>query len=330
MNPQNNRQQYNAKPPNNNAYAQTLPVNKKPTYILIIIKLCLLALAVIMMTLFISMIFVDLTPAYVKTIPATRDQPELALLPSDGVSESDIPKPPEPEIPIDEPLIYDFSQPVPEGDEYPIEYFNNTVFIGDSRALGFVTYTKISPLNYSSVGLSIGGLTSKPYLRYNDNGEFININCMEALEIEKDKYHTIFMALGINDLGWDVKAFINTYRKQIAAIREITDATIYIQLILPVTAEYGANSKFGITSEKAALFNEKLRELAAELEVYMLDPTELFMLEDGTLDPEDTLDGAHLTTAAYNELLDYYRTHIVDPSKYENLRDKDAVEFTQP
>ena len=37
----------------------------------------------------------------------------------------------------------------------------------------------------------------------------------------------------------------------------------------------------------------------------------MFNLENGTLNPEYSSDGAHLTTKAYNTQLDYYRSHVI-------------------
>ena len=233
---------------------------------------------------------------------------------------------PDPELPT-----YDFAQPVSVSPEYPLDYFNDKVFIGDSRTVGLITYTDIDPIDMSSVGLNIGQLESKAYLRYTDeNGQKQTRTCFEALEDEKGNYTGIYLALGLNELGWSPKPFIDTYRKVIEDIREITGVPIYIQLILPITTEYSENSTFGITNEKASQFNELLRALADEMDVFLLDPTELFALEDGTLDPANSSDGVHLNVAAYKVLLDFYRTHVVDLSEYENLCMIEVVEKPNP
>lgn len=236
------------------------------------------------------------------------------------------PSEPDPELPT-----YDFAQPVSVSPEYPLDYFNDKVFIGDSRTVGLITYTDIKPIDMSSVGLNIGQLENKAYLRYTDeNGQKQTRTCFQALEDEKGNYTGIYLALGLNELGWSPKPFIDTYRKVIEDIREITGVPIYIQLILPITTEYSENSTFGITNEKASQFNELLRSLADEMDVFLLDPTELFALEDGTLDPANSSDGVHLNVAAYKVLLDFYRTHVVDLSEYENLCMIEVVEKPNP
>ena len=236
------------------------------------------------------------------------------------------PSEPDPELPT-----YDFAQAVSVSPEYPLDYFNDKVFIGDSRTVGLITYTDIDPIDMSSVGLNIGQLENKAYLRYTDeNGQKQTRTCFEALEDEKGNYTGIYLALGLNELGWSPKPFIDTYRKVIEDIREITGVPIYIQLILPITTEYSENSTFGITNEKASQFNELLRSLADEMDVFLLDPTELFALEDSTLDPANSSDGVHLNVAAYKVLLDFYRTHVVDLSEYENLCMIEVVEKPNP
>ena len=118
--------------------------------------------------------------------------------------------------------------------------------------------------------------------------------------------------------------FVKAYKKALESIREITDVPIYVQLILPVTDAYEKKSENGITNAKQVQFNEKLRALIEEEHVFMLDPLPLFSLEDGTLDPEKTYDGAHLEKFACNELLEYYQTHVVEVEKYSNLAGDDA------
>lgn len=299
------------------------------------VKLLMLAASVGVAFIFGSFLPVSVTYNY--TLPRFADtelSAEAAAM-SNRLDESYVPVETEPETddktetsePDPELPTYDFAQPVSVSPEYPLDYFNDKVFIGDSRTVGLITYTDIDPIDMSSVGLNIGQLENKAYLRYTDeNGQKQTRTCFEALEDEKGNYTGIYLALGLNELGWSPKPFIDTYRKVIEDIREVTGVPIYIQLILPITTEYSENSTFGITNEKASQFNELLRSLADEMDVFLLDPTELFALEDGTLDPANSSDGVHLNVAAYKVLLDFYRTHVVDLSEYENLCMIEVVE----
>ena len=291
----------------------------------ILIEVFLLILAVAAAIMFCSFLSVDYHVDYVKTVAPTITPMSKEGEPSEKIYEREIPVK-EPEPTTDEKSEYDFTSPVPECDAYPIDYFNDTIFIGDSRTAGLIMYTRLRPINCSATGFNLRNLEKK-YISYTDeDGNKSLIDCYEALELYKGKYKAVYISTGVNELGWNASTFIKTYEKAIDSIREITDVPIYIQLILPVTTAYEQKSTNGITNEKQMQFNEKLRTLIAEKEVFMLDPLPLFTTEEGTLDPDVTYDGAHLEKFACGTLLEYYQTHVVDVGKYSNLPVQDTVQ----
>lgn len=260
-------------------------------------------------------VFTEYTHTYITAVPPTVMAASEAAPPVIGASEADIPEP------VYVPLYYDFTQPVPESPAVDYSYFDNTVFIGDSRTKGLILYTDISPYDFSSEGTNVGTVQTKAFIRMkNENGKLQSYTLFEALEREKGNYHTVYIALGLNELGWPLEKFDTTFRELIENLRAVTDVPLYIQLIMPVTARSSATSQFGITNEKGVIFNEYLRSIAAELELFYLDTTHMFTLEDGTLDPAHASDGVHYHRESYKQIADYYRTHIVDVEAYENTR----------
>ena len=101
----------------------------------------------------------------------------------------------------------------------------------------------------------------------------------------KDDIDCVYMALGLNELGWDPNMYIKTYTNVIGQIREIVDVPIYLQLILPMTSAAYEASEFGVTNDDQIIFNQKLTKMAEDLKLFLLDPCSLFELEDGTLRP---------------------------------------------
>ena len=216
-----------------------------------------------------------------------------------------------------EPVLYNFANPVPECEPVEYDYFSDTVFIGDSRTQGLIMYTDITPINFAAQGGNIRSIQTKKYIMLkNEDGKNENYTLFEALEKKNGNYKAIYISTGVNELGWSESAFIEKYAALIDSIREITDVPIYIQLIMPVTNEYAETSL--LRNETAVSFNESLRILASEKAVFLLDPTFIHTLEDGSLDPEHSYDGAHLWPKSYAELAEYYRTHVVDIYSYDN------------
>jgi len=65
--------------------------------------------------------------------------------------------------------------------------------------------------------------------------------------------------------------------------------------------------------ERIALYNEKLRSIAAEKRCYYLDLISALSGEDGYLPASETTDGVHFTAGTYAKWLDYLRTHYIEP-----------------
>lgn len=287
--------------------------------IFIIIELLLLVFAVLSAIMFCSFLRLDYHFDYSEVQSPTAIKLSAKNDTEECLYEREIPIR-EPEVEPDEKLEYDFSSPVPECEPYPLEHFSRAAFIGDSRTAGLIMYTKLDPINYSATGFNLKSFSGKKYITHVDeDGKKSLVTCAEALELDKGKYDSIYLSTGVNELGWNSKTFFNSYRDTIRAIRSITDVPIYVQLILPVTTAYEEKSTNGITNAKQTEFNDGLREIIEEEQVFMLDPLSIFALEDGSLDPEKSNDGAHLEKFACAELLEYYQTHVVDTELYSNL-----------
>ncbi|MBO7149113.1 MAG: hypothetical protein J6V93_04565 [Clostridia bacterium] len=212
-------------------------------------------------------------------------------------------------------LPYDYSLPVPEHEPVENDFFKRAVFIGDSRMLGLVRYNDIDPINYCSVGFSVGLYDSASFIKHGD----ATLTVKEALRANDD-FDMVYISTGINELGWSIGKFSDKYREMINDIKEVAgDRPIYIQLILPVTRGFETSkymNPFGLKNSSVPLFNAKLVEIANECKVYYFDCSDNFLLDDGTLDPYKSSDGAHLTLDAYAEQLEFYKSHVVNRAEY--------------
>lgn len=247
-------------------------------------------------------------PLYVMTSAAVRNISEDVMLPValTKVDESTAPV----AITFEKVIAdYDFSLPVPESRNVGDSYFKRCVFIGDSRMLGLIRYTGIEPVNYCGVGLSIATLDSKAFVKQGD--DYVTI--LEALRQNTD-FDALYISTGINELGWGVQAFEKKYDSMIKEIKNIVGSKpIYIQLIMPVTTEFensAVMNPFGLSNNSVESFNNALIRTAENNRIFYLDCSHMFTLDDGSLDPSKSTDGAHLTVDAYSEQLEYYKTHV--------------------
>lgn len=185
-------------------------------------------------------------------------------------------------------------------------YFDDAVFIGDSRMEGFKLYSGLNNARFlTAVGATVDTVASKATERLS-TGEKVPI--MNALA--REDFSKVYLMLGMNELGWVYpNLFAEHYGGLIDQIREICpDAVVYIEGILPVTAEKDAEGGY-INNTRIDQYNQLLRQLAEEKKVWYLDISPAVENSDGRLLEENSFDGIHLKPDACKLWLDYLKTH---------------------
>lgn len=206
---------------------------------------------------------------------------------------------------------YDFSQPVPQGEEVDSSYFEDAAFVGDSRTDGFMLFSGIGAgENLSSNGLSIFRLAERKALTI--DGEKRTL--LEALALKE--YGKVYISLGINELGYNNdKGYYKNYCDAIDEIRRLQpNAVIYIQGLIPVNEEQ-AEASTGhdyLKNDHLRVYNDLMRQIAEEKQVAFLDLYSEFADENGSLPQDASRDGIHLVKESCQRWLAYLKTHTVD------------------
>lgn len=199
--------------------------------------------------------------------------------------------------------------PVPESEAVEDTYFEDAVFLGDSRTEGFHLYSglKAGTCLYG-VGATVESVFTKKAW---PAGEREGVPLLDALaEIECGK---VYLMLGINELGWSKKeTFYDQYAKVVDRVRQDhPDAQVVLQTIPPVSAEQDAKGSY-VNNERIGVYNGVIRALAEEKECALVDVAEALTGEDGCLPRDLTFEGIHLNTAGCRVWLEYLRTHGVE------------------
>ena len=194
---------------------------------------------------------------------------------------------------------------VPKSEAVDDSYFDDAVFIGNSRTEGLKMYSGLTKATFiTEVGLTVKTI----FTDYCDiSGGYKNL-CFS--ELESREFSKVYIMLGMNELGWVYESvFKEDYGKIIDKIREINpDAKIYIQSIIPVSKWKDSNDTT-YTIYNVDRLNTQLRALADEKEVHYVDVAEGLMDEEGYLPYEATLDGVHLVPEYCVKWLDYLKSH---------------------
>lgn len=205
------------------------------------------------------------------------------------------------------PENYDYTMPVPENGE-PVDdsYFADAVFLGDSRMEGFAMQCGLSNITcYAYKGLTTESVFTSEVI-YKDGKKMTAMDALRETDFAK-----VYIMLGINETGWPkAEAYPQYYGKIVDAIREIrSDAVIYAMSIIPVSKTVSETHEYA-KNDKINLYNELLRGMCAEKEVFYIDLS--FMAgEDGALPEGAARDGIHVGYDLCKEWLTYLRTHTI-------------------
>ena len=201
-------------------------------------------------------------------------------------------------------------------------YFDDVLFIGDSRTDGLCLYSPMgNARHYSSQSMTIYKIMETTDAAYGYNG-------LRAL-LKGEKFGKIYLMLGINEVGYATDSFASKYKEVVDEIRAAQpDALIYLQSILYVTQKHEQNYPVFATAgikEK----NEKIKALANGTDIFYLEVNDC--LNDGTdhLPSEYTGDGAHLKAKYYSLWHNYLLEHAIVDAAHPWPKQTETPESTE-
>lgn len=211
-------------------------------------------------------------------------------------------------------------QPTETSEELPKEvvyhtvddsYFDDAVFIGDSRTVGMYEYGGLEETStfYASTGLTIYKMFDSKIVAV--PGQKKKITVEEALS--EKQFAKIYLMIGINEMGTGtVESFMKAYGEAVQHLQQLQpDAVIYLQAIMKVTTERSGQGDY-ITNEGIEARNEEIAKLADDEKIYYLDVNPLICDETGGMVASYTYDGVHLKARYIPIWLDFLKEHAVE------------------
>lgn len=182
-------------------------------------------------------------------------------------------------------------------------YFDDALFIGDSRVVGFGLYSGLqNTAFYAHKGFQIYTFHTKQIV----DTPLGKITVPEALALQQGMFKKVYIMFGLNEMGWGTdEQFAQYYYNVIDTVKGTQpDAVIYVQSIMHVTKEISDTSAV-YSNDMIDARNEMIRQIAEDEHVYYLNLNEIFSNEENALPEEFSGDGIHLK-AAYIELWKQY------------------------
>ena len=180
------------------------------------------------------------------------------------------------------------------------DYFNDALFIGDSRTVGIMEYGNLNNASFfANDGLSV----------YNVREKVVSSPKTGKLKLDElltnKKFGKIYVMLGINELGYNLNQTVKKYSDLIESISQKQPASIiYIEANLHVTSKK-SNSDNIFNNKNIDTFNNAIKKLADNKKIFYIDINEKFNDGKGNLAAEYTSDQVHIYAKYYKEWSDW-------------------------
>ena len=183
------------------------------------------------------------------------------------------------------------------------ETFSDTLFIGDSRTVGLSEYGDLGQAEvFANSGMSVFNLFQAQVTLKNGTKQGLD----EVLS--SNRYGSIYLMLGINELGYEEQSILRQYRTVVEQIRaRQPQATLILEANLHVTREKAAKSDI-YNNRKIDALNKAIETIAEEAGCHYLDVNSLFDDETGNLSANYSTDGSHILGKYYSVWVEWIRS----------------------
>lgn len=253
----------------------------------------------------------DVTTAPETTAPVTGDE---TSSPSDSTAADTTPAtaPETTALPSTEPIT-----PTDIFRDVDAKYFDDALFIGDSRTVGLRDYSVGNLQNatfFCTSGMSAGSARRNEF-EYTSGVDASGVktkygkSTLDALLAER-RFGKVYIMVGINEMGDSVKNIVLNIRLLAEQVqRAQPDAVIFLCANLHVTKEYSDSGKSKyITNGKINEVNAGIATLADNKDSFYIDVNELFDDADHALTATLGSDGVHVYGKYYRQWSLWLRT----------------------
>lgn len=185
-------------------------------------------------------------------------------------------------------------------------YFDDALFIGDSRTVGIAEYGYFTEADYfADVSMSVYKVWTKKIA--------VSGKTKQKLQdiLAQNSYGKVYIMLGINELGYDYDQNVRRYTELVTAVREAQpEAVIYVCANLHVTKKQSEKDEY-FNNPNINRFNEAISVLADGENVFYIDINPLYDDVEGNLNTDYSSDEAHVKAQYYVEWCDWLMTQAI-------------------
>ena len=176
------------------------------------------------------------------------------------------------------------------------QWFDDALFIGDSRTVGLRDYARLGKADYfCNVGMSVFGvLEARERDQYFEETDLVGL-------LRQKKYNKIYISLGLNDSGAPFELLMDAYHTLLRTVREEQPQAVVILQAMITVDRKKASSEWYFAIDNLKMIDGAIRDFADGKQVLYIDANTHFADEEGYLPDGKAWDGCHFDIAGYQE-----------------------------
>ena len=189
------------------------------------------------------------------------------------------------------------------------DYFDDAVFIGDSRIVGMNDYSGLTNATFfAKTGLTVYNLLDEEFVKDPETGKEVSVSYM----MQHHQYGKIYLMVGINELGTGgPERFAKAYKEVLKKFRKWQpDAVIHVQSIMGVSPKKDKTDPV-FNSTNIRNKNYAISRLTDGIHIFYLNIQEIYEDKNHNLAQDLTFDDVHLYAQHYDKWVKYLKTHAV-------------------
>jgi len=196
-------------------------------------------------------------------------------------------------VPPTEPAEIPETEPAPVYQPVDESWFDDALFIGDSRTVGLRDYARLGDADYfCAVSMSVFNV-----MEWETFDEDFTYDTLDEV-LQSKQYGKIYIHLGLNEVGRDKTEILLKYQELLDMIRLYQpEAKIILQAMMSVSRDRAQSEYFSL--ENIQTLNGMICSLAEEQGLLFEDVNTLIADEEGYMFDELTFDGCHLYGKGY-------------------------------
>ena len=176
------------------------------------------------------------------------------------------------------------------------DWFDDVLFIGDSRTVGLRDYARLGNADYfCSIGMTVFDALEVSLSDKN----FDSVNLVTLLQSKR--YNKIYICLGLNECGYPYELLMEGYQTLVDTVQKHQPGAVVILHAMITVSRKKASSEWYFSLENLNKVNQGIKELANGNTILYIDANERYADEAGYLPSDLSPDGCHFDKAGYRD-----------------------------